>query len=330
MRLSYIQSGLLLLLLAAVQLALFGIFVDMMFDEKFIWGAVAWGGFLPRTPGNWRLLFLLRSLAVVAGIPLVAKILYPETARDLKNAIWGGNRKALHSAMLGGLCLFIAELSLAIAWWQIPCGVAIAFFLMYPTFAVVGAWKLWGYRPSQGRIAAMTLVAIGSLLVMPLPPEFNATLPQVLLGIGAGFGGGVAFASYLLLSYRGMRSLHPLPFSAIALGMGFVLSCFSLMLPIPGWEIQVEITEIFSLVTGSLAIGILTLVGYLLNHYGILLAGVSRGAIAVATAPAIAVLLGVFLLQNSLNLQQVLAFVLVILGGLVMATEAIARQDWYD
>jgi len=84
------------------------------------------------------------------------------------------------------------------------------------------------------------------------------------------------------------------------------------------------------MMVGSLILGILTLVGYSFTAYGILLAGVTRGAIAIASVPALFVLFGSILIQDFLDLKQIFALVIVILGLLVLITEPMVRQDWYD
>ncbi|MCT7982542.1 DMT family transporter [Laspinema sp. A4] len=330
MRSSYIQSGLWLLMLAAVQLALFPIFVGIMFQEKFIFGTIEWGGLLPQTPGNWQLIFWIQTLASVAGIPMLGKFYYPQLGEDLKKIFRRENTKVLKIAILSGFSLFVAWEAIAIGCWQIPAGVVVGFFLIYPILTTLGAWKFWGYRPHQTRITAMTIVTIGSLFALKVPAMFAATPIQGFLGILAGIVGGIAFASSLLLTYRGTRSLHPLPFSAIALATLLGFASLSLIFPLPGTAIAMPLSELPRLIVGSLILGMLTLVGYSFTAYGILLAGVTRGAIAIASVPAWFVLLGSILIQDFLNLKQIFALVIVILGLLVLITEPMVRQDWYD
>ncbi|MCT7970902.1 DMT family transporter [Laspinema olomoucense] len=330
MRLSYIQSGLWLLMLAAVQLALFPLFVGMMFQEKFILGAIKWGGLIPQTPGNWQLIFWIQALVCVAGIPMLAKFYYPQMGEDIKKIFAGENPKVLKIALLSGFSLFVAWEAIAIGCWLIPAGVVVGFFLIYPILTTLGAWKFWGYRPHQTRITAMTIVTIGSLFALKVPAIFAATAIQGFLGILAAIVGGIAFSSYLLLTYRGTRSLHPLPFSAIALGTLLGFASLSLILPLPGIAISMPLWELPRLMVGSLILGILALVGYAFTAYGILLAGVTRGATAIACVPALFVLFGSILIQDFLDLKQIFALVIVILGLLVLITEPMVRQDWYD
>lgn len=330
MRLSYIQSGLWLLMLAAMQLALFPLFLEMIFQEKFIFGAIEWGGLLPQTLGNWQLIFWMQALASVAGLPILAKFYYPQMGADLNKIFRGENTKVLKIAMLSGVSLFVAWEAIAIGCWQIPAGVVVGFFLIYPILTTLGAWKFWGYRPHQTRITAMTIVTIGSLFALKVPAIFAATPVQGFLGILAAMVGGIAFASYLLLTYRGARSLHPLPFSAIALLTLLGFASVSLILPFPGAPISLTLSELPRLMVGSLILGILALVGYSFTAYGILLAGVTRAAIAIASVPALFVLLSSLLIQDLLDLKQVFALVIVILGLLVLITEPMVRQDWYD
>jgi drug/metabolite transporter (DMT)-like permease len=176
----------------------------------------------------------------------------------------------------------------------------------------------------------MTIVTIGSLFALKVPPMFAATPMQGVLGILAAIVGGIAFAGYLLLTYRGTRSLHPLPFSAIALATLLGCASLSLILPIPGPPISMPLSELPRLMVGSLILGILTLVGYSFTAYGILLAGVTRAAIAIASVPALFVLFGAILVQDVLDLKQIFALVIVILGLLVLITEPMVRQDWYE
>ncbi len=330
MRSSYIQSGLWLLMLAAVQLALFPLFVGMMFQEEFIFGTIEWGGLLPQTLGNWQLIFWIQTLASVAGIPMLGRCYYPQMGEDLKKIVRGENPKVLKIAILSGFSLFVAWEAIAFGCWQIPAGVVVGFFLIYPILTTLGAWKFWGYRPHQTRITAMTIVTIGSLFALKVPAIFAATLIQGMLGILAGIVGGIAFASSLLLTYRGTRSLHPLPFSAIALVTLLGFASLSLILPLTGTAIAMPLSALPHLIVGSLILGMLTLVGYSFTAYGILLAGVTRGAIAIACVPALFVLFSSLLIQDFLNLKQIFALVIVILGLLVLLTEPMVRQDWYD
>lgn len=321
MQLSHLQLSLLLPILAAVQFAIGMVFVEMIFDEKSLFGMVEWGGFLTPNLGNWWLLFLLRSIVGVCGIPLLAKVLYPLTGQDLKHQLQHPTRSVLWVGIISGLCLFVAEWFMYFAVGFVPLAVAIASGLLYPTIATIGAWKLWGDRPTPLLVLAMTMVAIASFVAVPLPRFFVGTLSDILWGMSAAAVSSLAFASYLLLTQRATRQLHPLPFTAIALGTVFVLSCLVGMLPVDLMEITLEPRQFPTLVVGGAIVGVLTLVGYLLSNYGVVLVGAARSAIAIASMPTFTILLTVILFQSALEVKQILGILGAILGLVVLMSE---------
>jgi drug/metabolite transporter (DMT)-like permease len=106
-----------------------------------------------------------------------------------------------------------------------------------------------------------------------------------------------------------------------------LLSIFGLILLLPtNWKVQLNPADLLELVLCAFLLGVLTLLGYLLNNFGIRKIGGSRAAIIGATIPALTVIFAGFIIQETLQLEQALGVLLVTFGAVGFCFEKIRNQ----
>jgi drug/metabolite transporter (DMT)-like permease len=90
--------------------------------------------------------------------------------------------------------------------------------------------------------------------------------------------------------------------------------------------VQLNPVYFLELVLCAFLLGVLTLLGYLLNNFGIRKIGGSRAAIIGATIPALTVIFAGFIIQETLQLEQALGVLLVTFGAVGFCFEKIRNQ----
>ncbi len=188
-------------------------------------------------------------------------------------------------------------------------GPAVAVVLIYtfPAFATLGAWRLWGERPTRAALVGLLVTFAGCLLVVRAYDP--AMLRLSWRGIVCGVATGVSQAAYSLYSRRALRQHHPWA----TLAWTFTFGTLALLLTRTPATIGLGSNPAPWLLLAALAIGP-TLIGYVLYSSALrsLPAGVA-GTVVTLEAP-IAALLAWTLLGQRLEAWQVLGIALVLLG----------------
>ncbi len=331
-RFTPIQIGLLLVLGSAVSLSLYNVIVRIILKPRLIFGLFELGGFITPSLGNSLLILFLRMLVVVPLMVIVAPFLYPQVWNDLQKvtspltsraAGESENKRILPLSVVSGCFLFLSQVLIYIALGQIPAGIAITLFFIYPIVTVLLAWLLFRDRPTAMRVAVIGVICLGDFLASPT----GGVSGNLLLGTMTAIGSGVAFAFYVIFTQICASKLHPIPFSLINFATILLLSFLSLMLPLPaGVSAQVNPLNWPSLIVGSLVLGAITLVGYLLNNFGIRQLGAARAAIVSSSGPALTAILAYTIVHETLQDQQIWGMVLVTLGVAALSFERMQLQ----
>jgi drug/metabolite transporter (DMT)-like permease len=262
-------------------------------------------------------------LVVVPLMLVLAPILHPRVWQDLQNltdSLRGNTtpgkvnaRRVLLLSMISGGFLFLSQVLIYIAIGQIQTGIAIALLFIYPVISGLLSWFLFRDRLNLFRMGAIATIILGELLV--LASSSSISVGNTSLGTTTAIASGVAFAFYVILTRICAAKLHPVSFTLINFVTMLVLSFIGLMLPYPqSWSLDVNPNKLLDLVLSAFILGVITLIGYLLNNFGIRKLGATRSAIIGATVPALTVILAGLIIQENILLPQILG-ILIVTGG---------------
>lgn len=308
---SALNRGMILILISTIALSLHNVVVGIIGFGGNIFGQLRFDSLIALNFQNAVLVLSLRMLIVVPALALVANYLYPPVWQDIRSAIQGRQYKALAPVIGSAIFLFLSQILIYMAIPAIGPGVAVTILFMYPLVTVPMAWLLFGDRPTWLRIVVMFAIVAGVVL---------ASLPKLVLsnqaspvGIVTAICSGIAFAFYLLLMQISFRKLHPVPVSLIQFSSIFVFASLVTIL-VPG---NVNSANIPGLIGAIVILGLLTLVGYLLNNFGVRLMGAARASIIASSGPIVTALLAYFIsptAEAELTTIQILGIVLVTLA----------------
>ncbi|MBW4644499.1 MAG: EamA family transporter [Goleter apudmare HA4340-LM2] len=328
--LSPIQIGFLLVVLSTVLSSLYNVAIKVIFHQgSEILGIVAVERLLPPTLGNTLLILMLRLLVVVPLMLLLAPIMHPRVWEDLQNIVESvrgaptranaATQRVLQLSIASGCFLFLSQVLVYLAIGQIPTGMAIALFFVYPLVSGLLSWFLFRDRPSMFRTAAIGSLFCGELLVLG---GANIDIGTFSLGSSTAILSGVAFAVYVILTRACASKLHPVSFTLINFATMLVLSFIGLMIPLPGeWSLVFDPSKLLEIVLSAFILGVLTLCGYVFNNVGIRKLGASRSAIIGAGVPILTVIFAGLLIQENLELIQILGVLLVTFGAAAFSFE---------
>lgn len=319
---SQVQIGLLLALLSAVSLSLFNVCLKIILkgpNPRQIFGLFEIEGVITPGLGNSLLILLFRMIVVMALMPILATFLYPAVWSDLRRFLQSGDRGLTLTVIGSGFFLFLSQVAIYIAIGEIPTGIAITIFFIYPIVTVLASWGLFGDQPTLIRAGAMALILAGGIL--SLPNFFKGAAGNTQLGVIAAVCAGIAFAGYVLLTQVAAGKLHPIPFSLVNFAAIFVFSSVSLMLIPDGLGLDVDPNNWTGLIIGGLVLGVLTLFSYLLNNFAIRSAGASLASIIGTSGPALTALFAFLIIGEALTTKQISGMLLVILGVAAMSVE---------
>lgn len=312
------QTGILVMLGSTLALSLHNVVVGVVAREKGIFGLFQLGGYVNFTFGNAMLLLWLRMLVVVPLLAGLATTLYPACWRDIKQFLQSSDRRLMFSVLGTGFFLFLSQISIYNAIGSVGPGVAVTILFMYPIITVPLAWLLFGDRPTPIRNVVMLAIALGVILVSL--PALSRTGEVQTWGVLTAVASGITFAFYVISMQISSRKLHPVPVSVIQFSTIFLLTSLSLIfLPNTGVDIAPEGRMGFLI--GGIILGALTLVGYLLNNFGIRFLGASRAAIFSSSGPVMTALLDFLITQTALMGVQVLGIVVVTAGLIALSFE---------
>jgi drug/metabolite transporter (DMT)-like permease len=325
--LSQFQIGLLLVLLSTVALSLHNVVVGVIGNVSKILGFYEVGGFIQLNFGNALLILWMRMLVVVPLMAAIAKFLYPAAWRDIRSFLQLSDRRLLRSVIGSGFFLFLSQVLIYTAIGQVGPGVAVTILFMYPLVTVPLAWLLFKDRPTALRIGVMVSVLFG--VVLTAFPKLSATTNISWSGISTAALAGIAFACYLIATEISFRKLHPVPVSLVQFATIFILTSLSLIIRPTGLGVDLLPEGRLGLIVGGLILGILTLLGYLFNNFGIRFIGAAQVSILAAIGPALTALLAFVLVpgsQTALKAVQWLGIGVVTAGVLALAFERMFLQ----
>lgn len=325
---SPVQVGLFLALMSAVALSLFNVCLKLILQgpsPREIFGLFVPGGlfqiegFVSPGLGNSLLILLLRMIVVMALMPVLATVLYPAVWTDIRRFLQSGNTKLMLTVVGSGFFLFLSQVCIYIAIGQIPTGIAITIFFIYPIVTVLASWGLFGDKPTATRIIAMIVILTGGVLC--LPSFFAGAAGNTQLGIIAAVLAGIAFAGYVLLTQIAAGQLHPIPFSLVNFAAIFVFCAVSLILLPDEFSLDINPDAWTGILIGGVVLGVLTLLSYLLNNFAIRSAGASLASIIGTSGPALTALFAFLVIGEAITGKQIFGMALVILGVGAMSVE---------
>jgi len=329
---SQVQAGLVLALSSAVVLSLFNICLRILIksrNPRVIFGLFEVPGVVTPGFGNSLLILLMRLIVVMALMPILATFLYPSVWKDIRRLFQSGDR-ALWSKVLGSaFFLFLSQILIYLAIGNIPAGIAITIFFIYPIVTVLGSWILFGARPSTIGFLAMFGITIG--LILAGLPSFAAPAPgggNVEVGVAAALGAGIMFAGYVLLTQMAAGKLHPIPFSLVNFAAIFVFSSLSLWVPLSqNFAPKIDQNVWPGLIIGGVVLGVLTLFSYLLNNFAIRFAGAALASVIGTLGPALTGLFGFLIINEKLQPVTILGMAVVTLSVAAMSVERIVTPQ---
>jgi drug/metabolite transporter (DMT)-like permease len=314
----------LLIVLSTAVSAIYNVALKAIFlSRSQILGVFETEGLISPTLGNSLLILMLRMLVVVPLMLVLAPILHPRVWQDLQNLIDSvrGNssvaktstKRVLLLSVVSGGFLFLSQVLIYVAIGQIQTGIAIALLFVYPVISGLLSSFLFRDRLNSFHIGAIGCIIFGEFLV--LSGSTNTGTGNVTLGTTTAIASGIAFALYVILTRICATKLHPVSFTLINFATMLLLCFLALMLPYPSnFAVEVDPNHLLDLVLSAFILGVLTLVGYLLNNVGIRKFGATRSAIVGATVPALTVIIAGLIIQETLPLTIVLG-VLLVTGG---------------
>ncbi|MBS0015076.1 MAG: EamA family transporter [Arthrospira sp. SH-MAG29] len=320
---SSVQVGLFLALISALVLSLFNVCLRILLKTsdtpKVMFGLFEVDGVITPGLGNSLLILLLRMIVVMLLMPFLATFLYPAVWSDIRRFFNSGDSKLMATVIGSGFFLFLSQVCIYIAIGEIPTGIAITIFFVYPIITVLASWGLFGDRPSLIRIGAMFTILIGGIL--SLPNFFGGAAGNTEIGVLAALGAGIAFAGYVLLTQIAAGKLHPIPFSLVNFSSIFVFCSLSLMLLPDNLGLEVNPDLWNPIIIGGAILGVLTLLSYLLNNFAIRSAGAALASIIGTSGPALTALLAFLIIGEALSFKQISGMGLVIVGVGSMSVE---------
>ena len=332
---SQVKLGLILALLYAATLSVFNVSIGVILNPKTILGIWEWGGIISPSVGNSLLILFLRMVVVVGLMPLVALWLYPPMWEDLGQFWRGGDDRLKFQVIGSGAGLFLSQVLIYMAFGTgIPMAVVITLFFVFPIVTVLGAWVLFGARPSNLRWGIMAIVLCGAILSVPrISDVFSGDVGgNFVLGSIYAVAAGITFAGYVLLTQICGKKLHPMPFSFANFLTVFALSLVGVLLAGTTGLGSMEVLKDQSipLLAGGIWLGVLTLASYILNNFAIKYSDAALASIVGATGPVMTALFAWIIVNEVMQPLQIGGMVLVTIGvvGLSLERMLLAKKGY--
>ncbi|MEM6521248.1 MAG: EamA family transporter [Cyanobacteria bacterium P01_C01_bin.70] len=330
---SAFQTGLLLIVLSTLALSFHNVMVGLIGYGGDVFGRLPIQGIFPLNIPNSLMLLWIRMVVVLPLIAIVAGKIYPKVWADIRRFLGQQDKRPLLPVVASGGFLFMSQVLIYKAISDIGPGVAVTLLFMYPLIAVPLAWFLFGDRPSPLRGLVMFTITIG--IVFTALPRINADLSNFSVGavspwgVVAGLLSSAAFAMYLVSMQISFRKLHPVPVTLVQFTTIFVLT--SLIL-IGGSFFGLETGEPSSypkLYLAGILLGVLTLLGYLFNNFGVRLMGAAQASIVASSGPVLTAILAYLITpgpKSALQFIQWIGVILVTLGVLALSLERLGKK----
>lgn len=317
-------TGLIIALLSSCTISFQNIVTKVILSKQTLVGVVELGGYLTPSPGNSLLILVIRMALVVPLMGfLLAPRLYPNTWRDIRG-LWNPEKRGLLWIVVGsGMFLFLSQFCIYIALGNMPTGVAITLFFIFPPVTALLAWVIFGARPTFIFALATITIYLGCFLTVSAKltggPQGN-----LLLGVFMAIGAGLTFAGYVILTQLSGKKLklHPAPFSVI--NFSVILIFASLTLPLFPFTVQPE--NWVPLIGGTIALAATTLIGYALNNFAIPMIGAPLASVVAATGPGLTSLMALVFIGEGLGLNEWLGVIIVTLWVLGISVDNMNRQ----
>ena len=337
--------GFLLVVLSTVVSALYNVTIRALFlPRSQIFGAFDVQQLISPTLGNCLLILMLRMLVVVPLMLVLSPILHPRIWEDMKSLVGSLRRNSkrrnttqsnvitkpvLLLSIVTGFFLFLSQVLIYLAIGQVQTGIALALFFIYPIITGLLSWLLLGSQSKKEpkslfKISAVACICLGELLVL----STNIGNTSISSGGIAALASGITFAIYVILTRICAAKIHPVSFTLINFTTMLVLCFIGLLIPLPG-NLGVQVSNAYNLmelVLSAFILGVLTLVGYLLNNIGIRKFGATRSALLGACVPAVTVIFAGVIIQESLQFIQIVGVLIVTLGAAAISLDKIRNR----
>lgn len=326
--------GIGLVLLSAVGLAAQNVVLRLFFSSKQVIGLGTFGGFIPDNLSNILFLLAIRTLCMTGILAIAAPLLYPRTYADIRMALRTSRlRKAIFS---GGICSITGLMFLYAALSQVPTGVAIATFFIYPAITVLLAWKIFHQRPPTYQLVVMGIILVGVFLLNWPPPSLGNTSPgntaadpSTTLGLICALLASLGFGCYGIFSEIALRPhlsrpyIHPIPFSLLVFSVGGALSgSITLLLQFTGQPLTIPVTTTDEVLVMTLICAGFTLVAYVLNNFGVRYIGAALTALITAMVPSLTTIFAWGILNETLRVYQIFGIGMITLGVAALSAKA--------
>ncbi|MBW4571305.1 MAG: EamA family transporter [Tolypothrix carrinoi HA7290-LM1] len=327
------QMGLLLILFSTVLSSLYNVAIKAIFQpNSLILGAFQVEQLISPTLGNSLLILMLRMMVVVPLMLVLAPMMHQRVWQDLHSLAGSvrGNpsptkastRQVLILSVVSGCFLFLSQLLIYLAIGQVPTGMAIALFFIYPMISGLLSWFLFRDQPTLFRIGAIAVIFIGELLM--LGGSAGAGIGNNYVGSMSAIASGVSFAIYVILTRICAAKLHPVTFTLINFATMLCLCFIGLMLPLPtSSSLIVDPNRLLELILSAFILGVMTLASYVLNNVGISKVSATRAAIFGASVPVLTVIFAGLIIQETLSIVQALGILLITFGAAAFSLERI-------
>jgi drug/metabolite transporter (DMT)-like permease len=327
------QMGLLLILFSTVLSSLYNVAIKAIFQpNSLVLGAFQVEQLISPTLGNSLLILMLRMMVVVPLMLVLAPMMHQRVWQDLHSLAGSvrGNpsptkadtRRVLILSVVSGCFLFLSQLLIYLAIGQVPTGMAIALFFIYPMISGLLSWFLFRDQPTLFRISAIASIFIGELLM--LSGSAQAGIANNSSGSMSAIASGVSFAIYVILTRICAAKLHPVTFTLINFATMLCLCFIGLMLPLPtSSSLIVDPNRLLELILSAFILGVMTLASYVLNNVGISKVSATRAAIFGACVPVLTVIFAGLIIQETLSIVQALGILLITFGAAAFSLERI-------
>lgn len=310
----------LLVILGSLCLAAQNVLVRVLFVEFPILDSFSWGGWIEPSSANSVLILLMRSALILPVMAALSPVLYPPTWESLSQLVQPQQRSLFIKVLASSTFLFLALALLFIAIAKIPAGIATVLMFTHPAITVLLSWKIFGDRPSWLRLVVVVVVLAGAFLIAPsLADSLDR---EGWLGVGAALTASGMYSFQSILAQVCFSEIHPAPFTLINF-IVLVVLCALLLVFMPTQIPQSAWLPLWG-VTGVTAV--LTLIGQLAYNFGINWVSAALTSIVAVSNPAFTAALAWLFLQETLQRQQVMGMLLVIVGVIVLSQEKLLTQ----
>lgn len=328
---STFQKGMIFIILSTVALSTHNVLVGIIGFGGMIFGRLPVSEIFALDIPNSLMLLWSRMVVVLLPMVLLASSLYANVWSDIRQFLTAEDKRPILQVIASGFFLFMSQVLIYKAISEIGPGVAVTLLFMYPLITVPLAWFLFGDRPTPLRTIVMFAITMGVVFVAY--PYISADLSGGNVspwGVVMGLISSGTFALYLIAMQLSFRKLHPVPVSLVQFMTIFVLASTVLIV---GSFFGLEPTPPSSrvgLVLGAIFLGVLTLLGYLFNNYGVRLMGAAQASIVASTGPVLTAIMARLINpveKSMLHYSQWIGVIFVTLGVIALSAERLNRGN---